>query len=168
MKCKTSSAALASKILLPALIVVLSSCASNQSQDTDDVEEPTTVVTPIDEAEEAVTEPIEEAVSLDYVFYFDFDKSTLTSGTRAALDAQAAALRGGSATVRLEGHADERGTREYNIALGQSRAEAIADYLAIQGVARSRIEVVSYGEERPVALGASESDYSANRRVELK
>ena len=87
---------------------------------------------------------------------------------RASLDAQAVALRNSNVAIVLEGHADERGSREYNLALGERRAKAVADYLAIQGISRSRIEVVSFGEERPVALRSNSEDYALNRRVELK
>jgi peptidoglycan-associated lipoprotein len=77
-------------------------------------------------------------------------------------------LKNNSQRVRLEGHADERGTREYNQALGARRANAVADYLVLQGVSRSRVETISYGEERPAATGSGESAWSKNRRVELK
>jgi len=105
---------------------------------------------------------------LQYVFYFEFDQSALDPETRAALDAQAAVLRGTGRTVRLEGHADERGSREYNLALGERRANAIANYLVLQGIDRSLIETVSYGEERPAVLGSDEAALQRNRRVELK
>ena len=101
------------------------------------------------------------------VFYFDFDKATLNADVRADLDKQAARLRKNSVSIRLEGHADERGTREYNLALGERRAKAGANYLAIQGVDSSRIQTISYGEEKPVAFGADEASWSKNRRVEL-
>ncbi len=168
MKIKTSPlSALAHKVLLLVAALVLASCASNQSQDSEQaVEEPTVVTTPIDQAEQPET--VDPTAGLEFVVYFDFDKSTLSSTTRAILDAQAAYLRANSQPVRLEGHCDERGTREYNLALGERRAKAVADYLAIQGVSRSRIEVVSYGEERPVALGSDEASWAANRRVEIK
>jgi len=160
---------LTQKLLVVLAVVFITSCGSNKAKDeTDAVEEPTALATPIEQAEEADTETVEPASVLENVFYFDFDESTLTSATRAALDAQAAYLRGNEESVRLEGHADERGTREYNLALGERRAKAVADYLAIQGVSRSRMEVVSYGEERPIALGSDESSWAANRRVELK
>ena len=105
---------------------------------------------------------------LQTVFYFDFDQSALSPETRAALDAQANVLRSQSGVVRLEGHADERGSREYNLALGERRAKAIANYLILQGIDRSRIDTVSYGEERPVALGQDEASWAQNRRVELR
>ena len=163
------TASLAQKLLLVLTVLFIASCGSNKAKDAEEsVEEPTVLATPIDQAEEASTETVEPAPVLENVFYFEFDEATLTAGTRSALDDQAAYLRGNDAAVRLEGHADERGTREYNLALGERRAKAIADYLAIQGISRSRMEVVSYGEERPVALGSDEASWAANRRVELK
>lgn len=108
-----------------------------------------------------------EAAGLDTIFYFDFDKSELRVDVRAALDEHAAYLRNKNGIIRLEGHGDERGTREYNLALGERRARAIANYLAIQGVPNSQIETISYGEEKPAAMGHSEAAWSKNRRVEL-
>ena len=87
----------------------------------------------------------------DTVLYFDFDLSSLTPQARAALNRIAAALRESTGDIRVEGHADERGTREYNIALAERRANAVADFLMLQGVSASRIETISYGEERPAA-----------------
>lgn len=105
---------------------------------------------------------------LEKVFYFDFNQYDLSSKSRNALDAQVLFLRKTTSKIRLEGHADERGSREYNLALGESRAKAVADYLVIQGISRSRIDLVSYGEEQPVSLASNESAYQLNRRVELK
>ncbi len=102
------------------------------------------------------------------VFYFEFDSSTLTAQAREALDAHAALLGTNDRSVRLEGHTDERGTRDYNLALGERRANAVRDYLAGSGVANYRVESVSYGEEQPVAFGSGESNWTQNRRVELK
>lgn len=115
-------------------------------------------VTPVEE---------EEMVELDRVFYFDFDSSVLKPDARAALTAWAERFKNNSESIRLEGHADERGSREYNMALGERRANAVEDFLVLQGVPRSRIETVSYGEERPAALGSNEQAWSQNRRVEL-
>lgn len=118
--------------------------------------------------EEAARKAAEAAASLETIFYFDFDQATLSADTRAALDAQVAVLKDSNAKIRLEGHADERGTREYNMALGERRANAIANYLIINGVARYRVEAVSYGEECPIASDSDDSAWSQNRRVELK
>ena len=95
----------------------------------------------------------------DVVLYFGFDQSTLTPQSRAALTRIAAALRTSTGNVRLEGHADERGSREYNIALGERRANAVSDFLVLQGVSASRLETISYGEERP-AVNAPLQDIS--------
>ena len=119
-------------------------------------------------AEAAARAAAEAAANLDTVFYFDFDQATLSADSRTALDGHVAVLSTNDSKVRLEGHADERGTREYNIALGERRANAVANYLIVNGVARYRIESVSYGEERPVASASNESAWSQNRRVEIK
>jgi peptidoglycan-associated lipoprotein len=102
------------------------------------------------------------------VFYFDFDQSILLSEAKAALLVQAECAQMDGGSIRLEGHADERGSREYNMALGERRANAVRDYLVLQGVDAAVIETVSYGEERPVEVGSYESAWSKNRRVELK
>jgi len=102
-------------------------------------------------------------------FYFEFDKSELTTEARDALVVHAADLKANPGRrVRLEGHADERGTREYNLALGERRSQAVERYLQVQGVSAGQMEVISYGEERPVDTGTTEAAYSKNRRVELK
>lgn len=98
------------------------------------------------------------------VFYFDFDKSEVKGPALDALKAHAAYLKmDSSAKVNLAGHADERGTREYNLALGERRGKAVAQILMSEGVASSQIEVISYGEEKP----ADFSNHAKNRRVEL-
>jgi peptidoglycan-associated lipoprotein len=97
--------------------------------------------------------------------FFDFDKSTLSSKAQETLNKQAAWLsRVTSATILIEGHCDERGTREYNLALGDRRANAVKDYLISKGVAASRIKTISYGKERPAVLGSNEWAWSQNRR----
>lgn len=101
------------------------------------------------------------------VFYFDFDSSALRADSRALLDAHAAALKAKPRAIRLEGHADERGTREYNIALGERRAQAVRAYLLSKGVTSS-IEVISYGEEKPAVSASNNYAWQQNRRVELK
>jgi peptidoglycan-associated lipoprotein len=102
------------------------------------------------------------------VVYFELDKYELTPESRAVLLAHSEKLKGAAVSVRLEGHADERGSREYNIALGEKRANAARDFLVLQGVKAASLETVSYGEERPVATGHDESSWSQNRRVEVK
>jgi peptidoglycan-associated lipoprotein len=103
------------------------------------------------------------------IFYFEFDKSDLSAEARAALVHHANQLKANPSTrYRLEGHADERGTREYNLALGERRAQAIERYLQVQGVSATQLETISYGEERPAETGTTEAAYSKNRRVEIK
>jgi peptidoglycan-associated lipoprotein len=98
--------------------------------------------------------------------YFDFDKYTLSAEGQAVVDRNLAAIKSGQ-RVRLEGHADERGTREYNLALGERRASAVAQYLEANGISKARIEMISYGKERPADLGHDESAWAKNRRVEI-
>jgi peptidoglycan-associated lipoprotein len=101
-------------------------------------------------------------------FYFAFDSSELSAEDRDALVYHAEELKANpSSRVRLEGHADERGTREYNLALGERRAQAVERYLQVQGVSAAQMETISYGEERPAQTGTTEAAFSANRRVEL-
>lgn len=109
-----------------------------------------------------------DTANLKTVFYFDFDNATVRSDSIADLEAHAQYLASHpSASVRLEGHADERGTREYNIALGERRAKSIERFLAVNGVAGAQMETISYGEEKPAMVGSSEESLSQNRRVEL-
>ena len=97
--------------------------------------------------------------------FFATNKSTLTTASRDTLRKQAAWMRKKSdVSVVLEGHADERGTREYNLALGERRANAVKDYLMTYGISGSRISVISYGKERPVNSGSTPLAWSQNRR----
>jgi peptidoglycan-associated lipoprotein len=144
--------------------VLLAGCASNSSQET-------TEAAPAVESAPAETAPVQDTTpvvpQLETVFYFAFDKSDLTPETRALLTAHAAALKASPRSIRLEGHADERGTREYNMALGERRALSVRDFLLSEGVS-SAIEVVSYGEEQPANSESNEFAWQQNRRVELK
>ncbi len=102
------------------------------------------------------------------VIYFDFDKADIRSEFRDIVQAHAAYLgQNANVSVTLEGHADERGTREYNIGLGERRANAVKNVLTLQGAGGSQVETVSYGEERPVAMGHDEQSWGLNRRVEI-
>lgn len=102
------------------------------------------------------------------IFYFDFDIAEFKAEDRDTLTYHARDLAGNpDRRIRLEGHADERGTREYNLALGERRANGILNYLIVNGASRAQIEVVSYGEERPAETGTNETAYAANRRVEI-
>ncbi len=97
--------------------------------------------------------------------FFEFDSSELTVDAQATLDAQAAWLMQYPDTnITVEGHADERGTREYNLALGDKRAFSVYSYLAQAGIDTNRMEYVSWGKERPEVIGSDETAYSQNRR----
>ncbi len=106
--------------------------------------------------------------SVARVFYFEFDKAILNSEARAALRIHAQTLRANPVNIRLEGHADERGTREYNMALGERRGNSARDFLVQEGVNGALIEVISYGEESPASVDSNEESWALNRRVELK
>ena len=98
---------------------------------------------------------------------FDFDSSQLSDYAQKVLDRQAAFLKAQpEARIILGGHADERGTREYNLALGERRAAAARDYLVAKGVNSARIRIISYGKERPTAVGSTEAAWRLNRRAE--
>ena len=108
------------------------------------------------------------AIFANATVYFEFDKSSLTSKSIQTLKSAVDALNENSTIeVSLSGHADERGTREYNLALGQRRAESVSDYLVLNGIKKSRITVKSFGEEKPLAYGQDEASYAKNRRVEI-
>jgi peptidoglycan-associated lipoprotein len=105
------------------------------------------------------------SVASDRVF-FDTDKFDIDAEDMATLQSQAAWLRRNpSARITIEGHCDERGTREYNLALGERRANAAKNYLASLGIDPGRMTTISYGKERPVALGSEESAWAQNRRA---
>lgn len=152
-----------------AVLAFLAGCSSNTT-----VDEPTEPPQTFEEAADtspSFDEPVDTGPDLsgvDTVFYFDFDQAILRPESRSALMIHAEALKASPRSIRLEGHADERGSREYNMALGERRANAVRDFLVLQGVDSYLVETVSYGEERPASIGSSESAWSENRRVELK
>ncbi len=170
-------------IALP--ILALSACSSNSETD-----EQSTVATNAQEssltAAAAAAEQVQvsaakraaqieeqqrqelEKLRAEHIVYFDFDTSTVSSEFSAILDAHAKFLNERSNTkVLVEGHADERGTPEYNIALGERRAKAVVTYLENMGVSSSQISIVSYGEEKPMIKDRSESAFAKNRRAVL-
>ena len=107
----------------------------------------------------------EELVSIGNKVYFDFDSSALSADAKSTLNAQAAFLRSNpSVRITVEGHADERGTREYNLALGDRRASAARDFLVAQGIDGARIKTISYGKERPEMVGSNDEAWAKNRR----
>jgi peptidoglycan-associated lipoprotein len=102
------------------------------------------------------------------IIYFEFDRFDIKPEYNAVLQAHARYLSGHPASrVRLEGHADERGSREYNIGLGEKRAQSVRSVLLLQGAVSDQIVTVSFGEERPAAIGSDEEAWALNRRVEI-
>lgn len=140
------------------------STETNQTQTVDN-----TVVSPIDQNGQLSEQELkEQALRETQTIYFAFDNSTIASDYEEMLAAHAAYLSKNPAlNVTIEGHADERGTPEYNIALGERRATAVAKYLQALGVQADQISIVSYGEEKPLLLGQSEDVYAKNRRAVL-
>lgn len=135
---------------------------------------PAVTPTPDDEKERLAREQRERQLRMEIQafeagnIYFDFDKSELKPEARAILDKKASWLKAHpDFSVRVEGHCDERGTNEYNLALGERRANAAMKYLNALGISSSRISTVSYGEERPVDSGHNEAAWAKNRRDEF-
>ena len=111
---------------------------------------------------------MEAAKAAGVIVYFDYDRAEIKPEFVPVVAAHAKYLNGNAQRkVRLEGHSDERGSREYNIGLGERRAQAVRRALMLQGVTENQITTVSYGEERPAVQGSDESAYAKNRRVEL-
>lgn len=118
-------------------------------------------VTPIESAP-SVQQPSANSV------YFAFDKSDLDDAARIVLGVHAEWLNANSnASIKIEGNCDERGSREYNLALGQQRADSVRDYLAARGVSGSKIDTVSFGEEMPACTGSGEACWAQNRRADI-
>jgi peptidoglycan-associated lipoprotein len=109
------------------------------------------------------------AAALTAMVHFDYDQAELRPGDRAILDAKVPILQANSGVmISVSGHTDERGSDEYNLALGQRRAASVKAYLVQHGIAEARIRTVSYGEERPIVQGSDESAYAQNRRAEFE
>ncbi|MGX9415815.1 peptidoglycan-associated lipoprotein Pal [Vibrio sp. RC27] len=127
-----------------------------------------TVLSSIDESGQLSEQQLMERVMQEQTVYFAFDNSTISADYEDMLALHATYLTSNPAvTVTIEGHADERGTPEYNIALGEYRAEAVARYLQALGALSSQISIVSYGEEKPLVNTHDESAYAQNRRAVL-
>ena len=161
-------------IALPVLAMTACSSSDDAASSTgaetnNQAQQETTVATPIDEnAQLSEQELKEKALRENQTIYFAFDNSTIAGDYEDMLAAHAAYLsKDASLQVTIEGHADERGTPEYNIALGERRAQAVAKYIQALGVQADQISIVSYGEEKPLVLGQSEDAYAKNRRAVL-
>ncbi|HAO58359.1 MAG TPA: peptidoglycan-associated lipoprotein Pal, partial [Alphaproteobacteria bacterium] len=113
-----------------------------------------------------ITSAADTLATIGNTVYFSYDSAALDGNSKGTLFRQAAFLNANPAlTVTIEGHCDERGTREYNLALGERRAAAARDYLLAQGVDPARIKVISYGKERPAMAGSNEESWAKNRRA---
>ena len=167
------------RLLLALLIAVAISACKTTEPETDTTATDTTDTAPVKEATTtAAPDPRDYTDARNFdnsnsllskrVVYFDFDKSEVKSEYRAIVAAHASYVSAhGSALVTLEGHADERGTREYNLGLGERRGNAISGLLSAAGAMGSQLDTVSYGEERPVCRVSDDSCWSQNRRVEI-
>lgn len=167
-----------------ALVALLSACGSSVKLDEPPVSDRTGTPVPAEPAPAPTAPPappapvkpvvVEEAklaeppASVARVVYFDYDSFVLKPEAMPVLEAHAKFLKAGNTRrVVLQGHTDERGTREYNLALGQKRAEAVRQALILMGVSDAQMEAVSFGKEKPAVLGSDEAAYAKNRRVEL-
>ena len=113
-----------------------------------------------------VETPAQKLISVGDRVLFDYDSAELSNDAKLILDKQSRFLRANTdLTFTVEGHCDERGTREYNLALGDQRATAVRDYLVIEGISPERLRVISYGKEKPAVVGSNDMAWSKNRRA---
>jgi len=166
------------RLLLALVFAVAISACKTTPTETDEPAIDTTDVAPVVEEATAAPDPRDytdarnfdnsESLLSQRVIYFDFDKSEVKAEYRSIVAAHASYISAnGSSRVTLEGHADERGTREYNLGLGERRGNSIAGLLSAAGAMGSQVDTVSYGEERPVCRVSDEDCWSQNRRVEI-
>lgn len=143
-----------------AAVALLAACANKETAATQGTGAAATTSGPSPGSEEDLVANVGDRV------FFDFDRSTLRADARATLDRQASWLQKyGNVSVQIAGNADERGTEEYNLALGQRRANSAADYLKARGVADARITTISYGKDRPTCLEHNEQCWAQNRNA---
>ena len=180
-------------MVAPVLLTVLTGCPKKKpATPAQDLDVDTTTVAPAPTTEEVAPAPVTTAPPQDEVetnpldspdlqvvnqelqrrgfspdVYFNYDEASLSDDTRAKLARNADLLKTTQLMVTIEGHADDRGTNEYNLALGDRRANAVRDYLTSLGVDGSRLRTLSYGEERPVCTEVDESCWSQNRRAHM-
>ena len=145
---------------------VLSDINPSASSSSQQVQQPKSTVEPVNSLanENAPAGP----ANIEKIVYFDYDSFIIKPEFQSTIEAHAQYLKSNSrAKISLEGHTDERGGREYNLALGQKRADAVRQSLTLLGVGTSQIETVSFGEEKPAVQGADESAFAKNRRAEF-
>jgi peptidoglycan-associated lipoprotein len=164
-------------LLALASVAVVAGCASPVKLDKPvevEKKDVTTTTTQTDQGQSSVaTSDLSSKpavpITLDRVIYFDFDSYAVKDEFRPIVEAHARLLKGNPGAKEVaEGHTDERGGSEYNLALGQKRAEAVVKQMEVLGVGESQLEAVSYGKERPAVDGHDESAWAKNRRVELR
>lgn len=174
-------------LLIAGLALVLAACSSQEPPATEPEPAPDPVQAPAEEPERDTEppgaadweerEPARNVLTADEInrmdvlrtIHFDYDESEIRPDQRPVLQDNAEWLREHpGVTILVEGHCDERGTREYNQALGERRAEAARQYLVSLGVDADRIQIISYGEERPVAQGSNEQAWARNRRADFR
>ena len=159
-------------VVFLSLAIVLSGCAKKETAPIIEEVEPVEEVTPpLEEIEEEPVEPIEveeaEPIILEDIF-FDFDKYNIKQEFKKILTNNAEILlNNADARLLVEGHCDERGTSEYNLSLGEKRAKAVIDFYVTYGVDADRLSMISYGEERPFAVGSNEEAWAKNRRAHM-
>lgn len=152
-------------IALAVLSVGLFGCAKKQTLK----QEPAVKQTEAAQPPIQTKEEKPEAKLETQIIYFDFDSHELRSDAKNTLNRASAQLRSNvKIALSIEGHCDERGTTEYNLALGEKRAVAVKDYLVNSGLDKSRLQTVSFGEEKPAAAGHDEQSWTKNRRAEIK
>lgn len=160
-------------------VVFLAACASTQEAEPIEeaapverapVQQPAAETMPAPAAQGFRGNPLDDPDSLlsKRVIYFDFDQAEIKPEFRQIIQAHAEYLiSNGNTRIVLEGHTDERGSREYNMGLGERRSNAVKSLFALQGVSSGQVSTVSFGEERPVAMGQNEDSWRLNRRVEI-
>ena len=146
-------------LALVAIICSLSACTNTTIERTSDA----TTVPAI-----ATSTYSESSLASSSTVYFSYDNYNINSTGSEKIKSLASIVKENGLNVRVEGHCDERGTREYNLALGEKRANAIAELLIINGVSSNNITTVSYGEEKPASRGSNEKSWSKNRRALIK
>ena len=155
-------------VYLFSLFIGCSSCQPKPPPPPPIIEEPQKEV-PVEQTKAQIaTAAIEQMKANFKRVYFDLNSADLNDDSRAALDENLSIMQKVTElSIEIQGHADERGTTEYNVSLGQKRAEKISQHFTLQGIAPSRIKIISYGEERPAVEGSSEAIWSKNRRCEF-
>jgi peptidoglycan-associated lipoprotein len=155
-------------LMVGSVVVAFVACASKKAPEAPAVDSPVAVqpATPTPEATPVV--PAIQPLSFEPV-YFEYDSYVLTSAAQGQLRTLAGGMKaGGNVKIQIEGHCDERGSNEYNLALGERRARTVKDFLVGEGVGAEALSTISYGEEKPAAQGAGEEAWLKNRRAEIK